>query len=237
MNKTIKEAILLVNQLIPLVKDADAEIVICPTTICLADVARVVINTNIKVGAQNMHWKENGAYTGEISPISLTELGIEYVILGHSERRQYFKESNEDINKKVLLALNTGLMPILCVGETLEEREAGKAFDIINKQISECIQGLNGLKLDRLVIAYEPIWAIGTGKTATKEDANEIIMHIRKLISDKLGKSVSDNMRILYGGSVKSSNIKELMTMSDIDGALVGGASLDAIEFSKIVKY
>lgn len=237
MNKTINEALLLVNQLIPLVKDSDAEVAICPTSLCLADVKRAVTDTNIKVGAQNMHYKENGAFTGEISPLSLTELGIEYVILGHSERRQYFKESDEDINKKVILALNTGLMPILCVGETLEEREDGKAFDIINKQISECIQGLNGLKLDGLAIAYEPIWAIGTGKTATKEDANEIIMHIRKLISDKLGKSVAENMRILYGGSVKSSNIKELMAMSDIDGALVGGASLDAAEFSKIVKY
>jgi len=237
MNKTINEALLLVNQLIPLVNHSDAEVVICPTSLCLADVKRAVINTGIKVGAQNMYYKENGAFTGEVSPLSLAELGIEYVILGHSERRQYFKESNEDINKKVILALNTGLMPILCVGETLEERESGKAFDTINKQISQCLQDLNDLKLDGLVVAYEPIWAIGTGKTATKEDANEIIVYIRKLISEKLGKSTAENTRILYGGSVKSSNIKELMEMSDIDGALVGGASLDPVEFSRIVKY
>ncbi len=237
MNKTINEALLFVNQLIPLVKDTDAEVVICPTSLCLSDVARAVTNTNIKIGAQNMYYKESGAFTGEISPRSLTEIGIEYVILGHSERRQYFKESNDDVNKKVISALNIGLMPILCVGETLEERASGKAFDIINKQMSECLQGIESLRLDGLVIAYEPIWAIGTGKTATKEDANEIIAYIRKLISEKLGGSIAENIRILYGGSVKSSNIKELMEMSDIDGALVGGASLDSVEFSEIVKY
>lgn len=237
MNKTINEAILLVKQLIPLVENSDTEVVICPTSLCLADVVRAVTNTNIKVGAQNMYYKESGAFTGEISPLSLIELGIDYVILGHSERRQYFNESNEDINKKINLALGTGLKPILCVGETLEERESGKAFDVINIQISECLKGLESLKLNGLVIAYEPVWAIGTGKTATKEDANEIIMYIRKLISEKLGKSIAENIRILYGGSVKSSNIKELMAMSDIDGALVGGASLDAVEFSNIVRY
>jgi len=237
MNKTINEAILLTNQLIPLVKKSDAEVVICPTSICLADVVRAVTNTNIKVGAQNMYYKESGAFTGEISPLSLMKLGVEYVILGHSERRQYFNESNEDINKKVISALSTGLMPILCVGETLEERESGKAFDVISKQISECLKNVECLKLEGLVIAYEPIWAIGTGKTATKEDANEIIMYIRKLITEKLSKSIAENIRILYGGSVKSSNIKELMAMSDIDGALVGGASLEAVEFSNIVKY
>lgn len=237
MNKTIPEAIDLTKMLIPLVKDSQIEIAICPMSICLSEVKKAVNGTNIQVGAQNMYHKESGAYTGEISPISLRNLEIEFVILGHSERRQHFKETDEDINKKVKAALSFGLKPILCVGETLEEREAGKAFEVIKKQLLGCLQGLENENLEALVVAYEPVWAIGTGKTATKEDANEIIIYIRSLLAHKFGYTMADNIRILYGGSVKSSNIKELMSMSDIDGALVGGASLDAVEFSKIVNY
>lgn len=237
MNKTPKEAVELINLLKPLVKNAVAEIVVCPTFVALSDVLKVVQDSNIKVGAQNMHHQDNGAYTGEISPISLKSMNIEYVILGHSERRQYFRESNEEINKKLAAALKNGLKPILCVGETLDEREKGITFDIIAEQVNKCLTGLQQHNLEDIVIAYEPIWAIGTGKTATKEDANEVIGFIRQQLKKVLNEKLSLNTRILYGGSVKSSNIKELMEMPEIDGALVGGASLDAEEFAKIAIY
>lgn len=237
MNKTISEAVSLVKALEPLTADAKAEIVVCPTAVCLSDVIKITKGGKIGVGAQNMHHKESGAYTGEISPTMLTDLGIQYVILGHSERRQYFKETDAEINEKVVSALNHGLKPILCVGETLEEREQGITFKVITTQIEGCLKDMESMNLDNLIIAYEPIWAIGTGKTATKEDANEVIGFIRSLLKEKLGSMVADKTRILYGGSVKASNIKELMDMPEIDGALVGGASLDADEFSKIVNY
>ncbi|MGB7603964.1 MAG: triose-phosphate isomerase [Lutisporaceae bacterium] len=237
MNKTPKEAVELINLLKPLVQNAVAEIVVCPTFVALSDVLKVVQDSNIKVGAQNMHHQDNGAYTGEISPVSLKSMNIEYVILGHSERRQYFRESNEEINKKLAAALKNGLKPILCVGETLDEREKGITFDIIAEQVNKCLAGLQQHNLEALVVAYEPVWAIGTGKTATKEDANEVIGFIRQQLKEALNEKLSLNTRILYGGSVKSSNIKELMEMPEIDGALVGGASLDAEEFAKIAIY
>jgi triosephosphate isomerase len=216
---------------------ASAEVVICPTFVCLSDVVKASRESNIGVGAQNMYYKDNGAYTGEISPVFLKDMKVEYVILGHSERRQYFAEDDSEINKKVIAALNHELRPILCVGETLLQRETGTAFEVIAAQVKGCLAGLEGRNLEDLIIAYEPVWAIGTGKTATSQDANEVIGFIRKQLVEILGKVVADNTRILYGGSVKASNAKELMDMSEIDGALVGGASLDAVEFSKIVNY
>jgi triosephosphate isomerase len=237
MNKTVDEAVKLVEELKPLAMGASAEVVVCPTFVCLRDAVKASSGSNIGVGAQNMYFKDNGAYTGEISPVFLKDLKVEYVILGHSERRQYFAEDDSVINKKVIAALNHGLKPILCVGETLLQREAGTAFEVIATQVKGCLAGLEGRSLEDLIIAYEPVWAIGTGKTATSKDANEVIGFIRKQLVEMLGKAVADNTRILYGGSVKASNIKELMNMSEIDGALVGGASLDAAEFSKIITY
>lgn len=237
MNKTVSEAVKLVEDLMPLVKGAAAEVVVCPTFVCLNDVVKIVQGSNIGVGAQNMYYKESGAFTGEISPVFLKDMKVEYVILGHSERRQYFKETDAEINKKVIAALDHKLKPILCVGETLEERESGTTFDVIAAQVKGCVEGLKGRDLEDLIIAYEPVWAIGTGKTATSQDANEVIGFIRKQLGELLGVDVAEATRILYGGSVKSSNTKELMGMPEIDGALVGGASLDAVEFSKIVNY
>ena len=237
MNKTVNEAIKLAEELKPLVKGAADEVAVCPAFICLNDLVKVLKGSNIGVGAQNMYYKESGAYTGEISPVFLKDIEVEYVILGHSERRQYFKEEDSEINKKVIAALDHGLKPILCVGETLEQREAGVTFDVIAAQVKGCLEGLENRNTDDLIIAYEPVWAIGTGKTATSQDANEVIGFIRKQLALLLGNDAADKTRILYGGSVKSSNIKELMDMPEIDGALVGGASLDAQEFSRIVNF
>jgi triosephosphate isomerase len=237
MNKTPKEAVQLIDELKGLIQNTAAEVAVCPPFVALSDVLKAVEGSNIKVGAQNMHHKDNGAYTGEISPVFLQAMNIDYVILGHSERRQYFGETNEEINKKLAAALKHGLKPILCVGETLEEREQGITFDLIKTQVHTCLSGLQEFKLDELVVAYEPVWAIGTGRTATKEDANEVIAFIREQLKEVLDERLSLNIRILYGGSVKSSNIRELMEMPEIDGALVGGASLEAEEFSKIACY
>lgn len=184
-----------------------------------------------------MHHKDSGAYTGEVSPVMLKEIGVEYVILGHSERRQYFKETDTEINLKTKAAMAHGLRPIVCVGETLEQREKGITFDVIRTQLTGSLKDLDKAKLELLVIAYEPVWAIGTGKTATSEDANEVISFIRKQLAEILSEKVSQETRILYGGSVNGSNASELMNMPEIDGALVGGASLNPIEFGKIVNY
>ena len=184
-----------------------------------------------------MHFEEKGAYTGEVSGKMLKSINVEYVIIGHSERRQYFNETDETVNKKIKAAFENGLKPIVCVGETLEEREAGKTVEIITKQTELALEGLTNEQVENTIIAYEPIWAIGTGKTATKEDANETIKWIREEIEKIYGNSVADSVIIQYGGSVKSSNAKELFEMSDIDGGLVGGASLKADEFAKIVNY
>lgn len=237
MNKTPAEAVQLVNDLKSLVQNAAAEVAICPPYVALSDVLKAVEGSNIKVGAQNMYHQDNGAYTGEISPVFLKAMNIEYVILGHSERRQYFGESNEEINKKLAASFKHGLKPILCVGETLEERENGTTFEVIKEQVQKCLADLSGYNLEQLVVAYEPVWAIGTGRTATKEDANEVIAFIRQQLKEVIGEELSLSTRILYGGSVKSSNIKELMDMPEIDGALVGGASLEANEFSKIACF
>ena len=235
MNMLPNEAINYIQTLESLVKDSENEIIICAPYIDLFYVLLNAQNTNIKIGAQNMHWKENGAYTGEISGKMLKSIGIQYVIIGHSERRQYFRETDDNVNKKVKTAFENCIRPIICVGENLSQRESGNAINIITEQTKLALDGLSNEQVENCIIAYEPIWAIGTGKTATNNDANNAIKSIRNEISKIYGQNVANRVIIQYGGSVKSSNAKELLSMSDIDGALVGGASLDAYEFSKIV--
>ncbi|HCQ91343.1 MULTISPECIES: triose-phosphate isomerase [unclassified Clostridium] len=237
MHKTVSEATALVEELKPLVNGATCDVVVCPTSICLPAVVEAVKGTNIKVGAQNMHFEENGAFTGEISPIMLKDLGVEYVIIGHSERRQYFNETDETVNKKLKSAFNHGLIPILCIGESLEEREANITEEVLAKQVKLDLNGITLKNAKEMIIAYEPIWAIGTGKTATADDANETIGFIRKVIEKLYGNEVSEAVRIQYGGSVKPSTIKEQMGKEHIDGGLIGGASLKAQDFSAIVNY
>jgi len=237
MNKTLKEALELVEELKPLVKTAECEVVVCPAFVCLGQVAAALKGTNIKVGAQNMHFEESGAYTGEVSPAMLKELGVEYVIIGHSERRQYFNETDETVNKKVRTALENGMVPIMCCGESLKEREEGITEAKLEIQIKEGLKGFSSETVEGIVVAYEPIWAIGTGRTATDEQANEAIAFIRSVIGEMYGKDTSDMVRIQYGGSVKPSTIKAQMEQPDIDGALVGGASLNAADFAAIVNY
>ena len=237
MNKLPNEAIDFIDRLTPLVKDTKNEVVVCVPYTDLFYALLTAQGTNIKIGAQNMHFEEKGAYTGEVSAQMLKSIGVEYVIIGHSERRQYFNETDETVNKKVKTAFKHELKPIICVGETLEQREAGKAEEIITNQTEKALEGLTDEQVQNTIIAYEPIWAIGTGKTATSEDANNAIKAIRDKICQIYGQNVSDRVIIQYGGSVKSSNAKELFEMSDIDGGLVGGASLKPDEFSKIVNY
>ena len=237
MNMLPGEAMEMINELTPLVKDTKNEVILCVPYTDLFYALLTAQNTNIKIGAQNMHFEESGAYTGEVSGKMLKSINVEYVIIGHSERRQYFAETDETVNKKIKSAFKYGLKPIVCVGETLEQREAGKAVDVITKQTELALEGLSNEQVENTIIAYEPIWAIGTGKTATSEDANNAIKEIRNKISEIYGEETSSKVIIQYGGSVKSSNAKELFNMSDIDGGLVGGASLKAEEFSKIVNY
>ena len=234
MNLTPSQGVALVNELKPLVKDADCDVVVCVPATHIYQVGEAVKGSNIKLGAENVHFAESGAYTGEISADMLLELGVEYVIIGHSERRQYFGETDETVNKRTLQALKKGLIPIVCVGETLEERETDKTEEVLRRQI---VEGLKGVEdLTKLVIAYEPVWAIGTGKTATSEQANETIGFIRKTLKEIFG-DAADLVRIQYGGSMKPGNAKELMAMEEIDGGLIGGAALKAADFSAIVNY
>ena len=237
MNMLPDETIKMIEELAPLVEGAQSEIILCVPFTDLFYALLTAQNTNIKIGAQNMHWKENGAYTGEVSAKMLKSIGVEYVILGHSERRQYFNETDETVNKKLKKVFEVGLNPIVCVGETLEEREAGKANEIVTNQIRKAFEGITNVQATKTIIAYEPIWAIGTGKTAMAEDANNMICNIRQEISNLYGQMTAQRVIIQYGGSVKASNCKELFSTSDIDGALVGGASLNADEFAKIVNY
>ena len=237
MNMLPGEAIEMINELTPLVKDTENEVILCVPYTDLFYALLTAQNTNIKIGAQNMHFEETGAYTGEISGKMLKSINVEYVIIGHSERRQYFAETDETVNKKIKAAFKYGLKPIVCVGETLEQREAGKAVDIITKQTELALEGLTNDQVENTIIAYEPIWAIGTGKTATSEDANNSIKEIRNKVSEIYGQETASRVIIQYGGSVKSENSKELFGMSDIDGGLVGGASLKAEEFNKIVNF
>ena len=237
MNMLPNEAIGYIDELAQLVKNTENEVILCVPYIDLFYSLLTAQETNIHIGAQNMHYEETGAYTGEVSGSMLKSINVEYVIIGHSERRQYYNETDDSVNKKVKSALKNGLNPIMCVGETLEEREAGKTEKIITSQTKKGLEGLTNEEIENTIIAYEPIWAIGTGKTATNEDANNSIKAIREEIAKIYGNELANNVHILYGGSVKSSNAKELFEMSDIDGGLVGGASLKADEFSKIINY
>ena len=232
MNMLPNEAMAFIEELAPLVKDTKNEVILCVPYTDLFYALLTAQDTNIKIGAQNMHFEETGAYTGEVSGKMLKSINVEYVIIGHSERRQYFNETDESVNKKVKASFKYGLKPIVCVGETLEQRENGKTIEIITNQTKLALEGLEKEQVENTIIAYEPIWAIGTGKTATKEDANESIKSIRNKISEIYGQETANRVIIQYGGSVKSGNSKELFEMSDIDGGLVGGASLKAEEFS-----
>ena len=237
MNMLPNETISMISELEQLVKDSKAEVILCVPFTDLFYALLTAQGTNIKIGAQNMHFAETGAYTGEVSGQMLKVIGVEYVIIGHSERREYFAETDETVNKKIKAAFNYDLKPIVCVGEKLEEREAGKTVEIITNQTKNALDGLTNEQVENTIIAYEPIWAIGTGKTATAEDANESVKAIRAKIAEIYGKDTAEKVIIQYGGSVKSTNAKELFETSDIDGGLVGGASLKPDEFSKIVKY
>lgn len=236
MNKTPSEAVGLINELIPLVKSEDVDVVFCVPYVVLPTALELVKDTNIEIGAQNMYYEENGAYTGEISPSMLTDLGVKYVILGHSERREYFNETNEDINKKVLKAFEHGLTPIVCCGETLAQREQGVTIDFVRTQIKIAFQNITAEQAKKAVIAYEPIWAIGTGKVATTEQAEEVCKAIRECIAEVYDDETANAIRVQYGGSVNGSNAAELFAQADIDGGLVGGASLKA-DFASIINY
>ena len=237
MNMLPNEAIDMITELAPLVKDTENEVILCVPYTDLFYSLLHVQGTNIKIGAQNMHFEEKGAYTGEVSGQMLKSIGVEYVIIGHSERRQYFNETDETVNKKIKAAFANELKPIVCVGESLEQREAGKAFDVITTQTEKALDGLTEEQVANTIIAYEPIWAIGTGKTATSDDANEACKKIREKVEKIYGQNVSNRVIIQYGGSMKPENAKELLEMSDIDGGLIGGASLKADSFEKIVNY
>ena len=236
MHKTIAEALDFVNAVKDRVNNDNVEAVICAPFTLLKDLKEATKGTNIKIGAQNMHFEEKGAFTGEISPLMLKELDMDYVVIGHSERRQYFNETDETVNKKVLKALEVGIDPILCVGETLEEREAGNTKDVCKVQVEKALENVSKEDLAKVVIAYEPVWAIGTGKTATSEDANDVIAYIREVVANLYGE-LANEVRIQYGGSVKPSNVAEIMNQSDIDGALVGVASLEANDYVDLVNF
>ncbi|MBT7086285.1 MAG: triose-phosphate isomerase [Desulfobacterales bacterium] len=238
MFKTCSEATEAASQLAKLVGGvSDREVMIAPTYTSLALVSAAVKDSIVSVGAQNLFWEDEGAYTGEISADMVTSAGCEYVIIGHSERRQYFNETDENVNKRIKAAIKGNLKPVLCIGETWEEREAEKTFSVLDKQVKKGLEEFSLSDLGSLVIAYEPVWAIGTGKTATTDQAQDVHKFLRSLIKEMYGEELAESMRILYGGSVKPANIAELMSMPDIDGALVGGASLDPETFSQIVKY
>lgn len=237
MNKTVKEAVELIENLKPLVAKSKPEVVVCVPYTDLWAVSEAIKGSKIKLGAENVAWADSGAYTGEISAEMLKEIGVEYVIIGHSERRQYFGETDQSVNLRLKQALKSQLKPIVCVGETLTEREKNRTKKVLRKQILEGFNDINAEDFANIVIAYEPVWAIGTGKTATAEDANKTIGFIRNLVKKTWGAEVSKALRIQYGGSMKPSNAKELMAMRNIDGGLIGGAALKAEDFSAIVNY
>jgi len=238
MFKTPAQAQAFMNAFLPLVANHERdEIVLCPSDTSLSVVIAAAVGSNVAVGAQNMYFADEGAFTGETSPVMLKAINATHIIIGHSERRQYFGETDETVNKKLLAALKHELKPIVCVGETLAEREAGKTEEVLLRQLRKGLEGLDAQHCETVVIAYEPVWAIGTGKTATPEMAAEAHACVRKEIAAVLGQAAADKLRILYGGSVKPENASALMGMEEIDGALVGGASLDPQSFAKIVKY
>ncbi len=235
MNNTASAGVALVEAIKPLVKGADCDVAVCVPAIDIPAVSEALKGSNIALGAQNVHFEPKGAFTGEISAEMLKEYGVRYVIIGHSERRQYFGETDETVNKRTLAALNAGLTPIVCIGESLEERETGKTEQVLEKQIKEGMKGIDDIS--RIVIAYEPIWAIGTGRTATAQQANETIAFIRKTCAEVFCPKCAEQVRIQYGGSMNAGNCKELMAMPEIDGGLIGGASLKPNDFAAIVNY
>ena len=237
LNKTPHESILLVDELKrALVDVAGVDVVVCPPFVDLTDVSDSLVDHDIALGAQNVFWEDAGAFTGEISAPMLKALNVAYVIIGHSERRQYFHETNETVNKRLRAALKHGLTPIVCVGENLAQRESNKTFDVIKDHCEGSLSGLSAEEMKGMVLAYEPVWAIGTGKTATPEQAQEVHVFIRQLLEKMFDPGLAGSMRIQYGGSVTPDNIALLMAQEDIDGALVGGASLKAVSFAAIVK-
>lgn len=236
MNKTPTETVEFFKTFPDLIKDSKHDIILCVPFVDLTVAQELTKKTTIKIGAQNVHFSDNGAYTGEISPKMLKDIGVDYVIIGHSERREYYRETDETVNLKIKSALKHNINPIVCVGETLEQREAGVTKDFVTNQVKNALAEVEAEQMKNIIIAYEPIWAIGTGKTASSVDANEVCKWIREKLRDLYGE-IANEAIIQYGGSVKSSNAKELFEMSDIDGGLVGGASLDSEEFAKIVLY
>lgn len=237
MNKTITEAIELVNGFKrELYNIEDIDIVVCPPFTALSEVAELLIDSNIQLGAQDLFWEQNGAFTGEVSAPMLKDAGAKYVIIGHSERRQYFNETNESVNKKLKRALSAGLIPIVCVGERVEEREANKTFDVVDDHIVNGLKDITGEDISNVIIAYEPVWAIGTGKNATPQQAQEVHKFIRDILAKIYSKEIASSIRIQYGGSVTPENVCSLMSEPDLDGALVGGASLKVDSFIDIVK-
>lgn len=237
MNKTPSEALAFINDLKPLVAGANAEVVVGVPSVCLPGVVEAAKGSNIKVAAQNVHWEANGAYTGEVSCAMLKDIGVDYVIIGHSERREYFGETNEMINKKARAILNAGLLPIICCGESLTQREQGVTAEHIRYQLKVALLGISAEELKKSVIAYEPIWAIGTGKTASDEQAEEVCAVVRELLKELYGADAAEATRVLYGGSVSAANATALFGMPNIDGGLVGGASLKLDAFDKIAKF
>lgn len=238
MHKNVSEAVALVRELAGLTTDVkDVDMVVCPTFTALYKVSEELKDTTIALGAQNMYWEPKGAFTGEISPEMLKDVGCQYVIIGHSERRQYFAETDKTVNKKVKAAFAYHLVPIMCVGETLDQRETGVTETVIGDQIKGGLEGLTAAQVAGMVIAYEPVWAIGTGRTASADDANGVCAFVRKTVETLFDRQTAESVRVQYGGSVKPGNITELMAKSDIDGALVGGAALDAAGFSQIIKF
>ena len=235
MNNTASEGVRLVEAIKPLVGDAECDVVVCVPFVDIPAVAEALKGSNVHLGAQNVHFAEKGAYTGEISAAMLKEYGVEYVIIGHSERRQYFGETDETVNKRTLAALSAGLTPIVCIGETLEEREGGRTEAVLDRQIEEGMKGIDDIS--KIVIAYEPVWAIGTGRTATAEQANETIGYIRRKVASVFCPKCAEKVRIQYGGSMNAGNAASLMAMPEIDGGLIGGASLKAPDFSAIVHF
>lgn len=238
MHKTGDEAAAAAKRLKSLVAGAaGVQVMIAPPFTALSQVAAQISGSAIALGAQNMHWESHGAFTGEIAPNMLVSAGCSYVILGHSERRQFFGETDQTINRKIRAAVAAGLKPVFCIGETDAEREAGQTFSVLDKQIKNGLESLVLQDLQSLVVAYEPVWAIGTGKTATKDQAQEVHAYVRHQLAEMVNDGFAQQLQILYGGSVKPSNVKELMAMPDVDGALVGGASLDPETFSQLVNY
>ena len=236
MNNTPSQAVELIEAIKPLVKDAKCDVVVCPTFVCLDAASKALAGSNIGLGAQNVHFEEKGAFTGEISTGMLKELQVGYVVIGHSERRQYFGESDEVVANRSLAAITAGITPIICVGETLEQRQNGTTFEIVKKQTEAALDLMSAAQVSASVIAYEPVWAIGTGLTATKEQAEEVIAFIRSVVAKKFDSAAADALRIQYGGSMNAKNAAELMAMPNIDGGLIGGASLKAPDFAAIVE-